>query len=589
MKRTDPRAAILVLAVIVLIGGAVFLRLWANHQRLQVPALNALTVSPQGSVHVVVGNVLFIESPDGEMLQRIDLADWGVEAFHGDLTVLADGSIVLAQGRLAGLSARETLRILTRSNNLDDPVEHLMRCHPGSGECSVLAGVQLGRAFAIDAGHDGQAMFVSEPARHRLLKLSQHGEVLAESRGKWRFPNDIRVTGEGSLAFADTNHCRHVEVSAATETFGDILAITPAGAWPGMERTAGLPSAALRDAAGALWMLVADSNMANALLYRIPQHGAVELVELPANADPVELAEAGDTVLVADVRNFRIHRFSSDGARLQDFGSVALTQELAVHRARHDMYARIFDYSLLAVFLVGVPALLSGLTLQRRAQREQAGGDIDLAAAGEIAAYQPEVRAGQHAWATGEFIFSRKWTALSTRAEPFFLLGMTLIFAVAIAIAWSLAPNLTFTHLLNDWKFLALFTVLVLLLMGGWMSKFERLVIDRDGIRCTSALPSPFSRFLQPGWSVKWAEIEGVHLVPGRHPAMPMAWRYVITHRGDRKRMLNPLLWRPEGEPEVGIELRWTARITPENVRTSIQKTALYRVLAARMQERAVA
>src|SRR5690606_28423233 len=86
--------------------------------------------------------------------------------------------------------------------------------------------------------------------------------------------------------------------------------------------TAGLPSAALRDAAGALWMLVADSNMANALLYRIPQHGAVELVELPANADPVELAEAGDTVLVADVRNFRIHRFSSDGARLQDFGSV---------------------------------------------------------------------------------------------------------------------------------------------------------------------------------------------------------------------------------------------------------------------------
>lgn len=53
--------------------------------------------------------------------------------------------------------------------------------------------------------------------------------------------------------------------------------------------------------------------------------------------------------------------------------------------------------------------------------------------------------------------------------------------------------------------------------------------------------------------------------------------------------MLNPLLWRPEGEPEVGIELRWTARITPEHVRTSIQKTALYRVLAARMQERAVA
>ncbi|HEX6929189.1 MAG TPA: hypothetical protein VF267_08065, partial [Gammaproteobacteria bacterium] len=108
-KKTDPRVQAIVLLTLLLIAAAVALRLWASDQRLAVPAIKAMTVAPDGRAFIVVGNTLYIESATGESLRVLPLEDWGINAFHGDLAVLQDGSVILAEGNLGGVGLAEGL------------------------------------------------------------------------------------------------------------------------------------------------------------------------------------------------------------------------------------------------------------------------------------------------------------------------------------------------------------------------------------------------------------------------------------------------------------------------------------------------
>ncbi len=596
--KTDPRTLVIVLLTMVLIIAAVGLRLWANEQRLQVPNFKAMTVAPDGRVFIVVGNTLFIESAEGESLRVLPLEEWGVRAFHGDFVVLRDGSVILAEGRLPDVGLEEGLRLYVRdAPAADDPREGLMRCHPASGKCSPLSGggdrAQFRRAFSIDVDETAGLLHVSEPGMHRLVQLTLAGERRAVNGTGWRFPNGLRAVVPGRVGIVDTNHHRYVELPVSGEGFGGIVHEESILEWPDVDESHRFPFDAVKDSNGALWMLVADTSMDDAWLYRRPQDGRAGRLALPESADPVALAAVPGGMLAADAGTFRILRFNAKGQPERDFGSSALTNHLAALEDQHARYSGLFDYSLFAVLLIAVPALGAGLYLQYKPKPEDAvERESDIVATAEPLPAFRNVEA-QFSRLQGEFIFWRKFTVLSTKESFRFGLLAAIFFAAAIGAALYLMQQVAeedgrrFVDTLAESRMPALLALAGATLLVMWLSAtFERLIVNRDGIRYRSWMPGPLGYLLpfHGHWQMRWTEIASlklVHVARGRNQLM---WRYEILAKDGRKRRIHPLSWRLAGEAETGIPLRQAHRQNPRMIRDVIQRTLLFRLLGRQWQ-----
>lgn len=598
-SKTDPRALAMVLLTILLIAGGVGVRLWSNTQRLEVPNFRALSTADDGRVFVVIGNTLYVESATGESLDVMPLAEWGVREFHGDLVGLADGSVILAEGRLGKVTAGEGMRMYARAlPSSDDPVEGLLRCHPSTDECTALAGRGgergvFRRAFGIDVDEAGGFLYVSEPGRHRVVQMTLDGEVLAASTDGWWFPNSLRVLDEGRLGFADTNHQRYVELTAGEGGFGEMVYEESILDWPDVDAIHRWPSEIVKDARGTLWMLIAGTDMADAWLYRYPDNGLPQRLSLPAGADPLELEMAPNGgVLAADFNLFRIHHFDINGQLQADFGSPVLKQHLAGLATQYLRYRQLFDWSLLVVLLVALPALGVGMYLQHKAQQAQA-----LAAGVQkeediVAADAPLPEFGnletKFASLQGEFIFWRKFTVLGTHEAFRFGALVALLFALLLGLYVHASQliaadrNAAFSEIFFDRGTVLAFGALGGMLSFFWLSgMFERLVVTRDGIRYTSWLPGPLGvlTIFYRDWQLRWDEISEMKLTHTGKGGLQHTWRYEIRTRDGRRRRIHPLSWRLAGEPEVGIPLRSALRQTPQLIRDVIHRTLLFRLL----------
>lgn len=590
-KKTDPRALALVLLTILLIAGAVTLRLWANDQRLGVPTFRAMSVSANGNAYIVIGNTLHVESAAGESLHVIPLSQWGVRAFHGDIAALADGSVILARGRMDGMNLGETVRAARRvSATSHDAVEILMRCTL-EGACTPLdggdAGAEpVGRVFGLAVDETRGFVYVNEPARHRIVQLDMNGALKDESTGGWLFPNNVRVRGE-RIGVVDTDHHRYVELHAGAEGIGEPARGESIMTWPDVTMLRSFPSEALVDSTGALWMLVADNNMADAWLYRYPANGLPQRISLPEKADPVALEEVAGRVLVADQQHFRIHCFNLAGQLQEDFGSAPLKAELSLRLADHARYEAIFEYSLLAVLAIALPALGAGLWLQRKAERAAALPKAEDVVANDTGAVMFTGLESQFAQLNGEFIFWRKFTVLGTvEARRFGVLFAVLNVAligtlVMLEMNIAMRDGVPAGQRLLTGPALLVGAMFMFTGIAGWMSRmFERLVITREGIRYVSFMPRLFTVFgIMPSWFLHWSEIASIQLVHSGMGRYQLAWRYVITDAKGAKHRIHPLSWRPAGEPEVGIPLRTALRQTPQSIRDVIHRTWLFRLL----------
>jgi len=591
--KTDPKALALVLLVILLIGGAVFLRLWANGQRLAVPTFQAMATTPDGRVLVVVGDTLYVESSNAESLQVIPLSQWGVNDFHGDIAALGDNSVILALGKLGAVGPREAKRIVERAKSVIDPAEPLMRCSLETNVCTVLdGGVSLGRAFGLAVDETAGFIYIAEPAKHRLLQLSMNGEERAVSDAGWRFPNSARVVPGGRVAFVDTNNHRYVEVEAGPGGFGETVRETGIHDWPDIVPLMNFPSEVLKDINDTLWMLVADGSMADATLYRAPHNGLSQKISLPVDADPIALVEAAGSVLIADQQHFRVHRFDLAGQLQPDFGSAVLKSALASRRAEHSRYEMIFDYSLLAVLVIALPALFVGMKLQSKARSGELSASAEASAevvtVGDDATAQHfSSLAAQYAQIRGEFVFLRKFTVLDTAGDRMMMIlgGFLLLAMFAILVHMQILVAERNNETLFD-----AFTPERALLIGGfglfgaiaWLSMmFERLVVSREGIRYVSFMPGVLARWILPSWSLRWDQVESVTLHRKGSGTHPLMWRYEIPGKDGRKRFIHPLSWRLAGEPETGLGLTQVLRRNSGAIRDVIHRTWLYRLLGA--------
>lgn len=590
-KKTDPRALALVLAVTLLIAAGVGVRLWANAQRLAVPNIKAMTSAPDGRVLVVLGDTLYVESPTGESLRVMPLSEWGVRSFHGDLAVLDDGAVILARGRLPDVGAGEGGRMILRARPAaSDPVDGLMRCELGTSACITLGdepAAKFRRAFGMDVDRENGLLYVSEPGRHRIVQLSLDGRVLASNEGDWRFPNGTQVLPDGRIGFADTNHFRYVELAAGPEGFGAIAYEKSIAGWPGIIVPLRVPSETVKDTRGNLWLLAADDGMANAWLYRYPENGQPQRLDLPPDADPVWLTEAADGVLVADLQHFCIHRFDLNGLPREDFGSTALKTRLGELRAEHTRFERLFDYSLAGVLLFALPALGAGLYLQHKAQ---AAHVVEKESEVTAASGLPEFAniETQYASLHGEFIFWRKFTVLGTQESFRFgvLLGGLVLVSLGLGVhaAYLVAERkgVPVNAAFAEGPLPVLLGLVLLAVALGWCSAmFERVIVDRGGIRYRSWLPGRLGHatiFFRP-WQLHWNEVRGVKLIHAAKGNNQLMWRYEIVTKDGRKHGIHPLSWRLAGEQETGIRLRDVLRQNPRMIRDVIQRTLLYRLL----------
>lgn len=598
-KKNDPRAVALVAAVIVLIAAAVGLRLWANQERLQVPTFGAMSATPDGQVLIVLGNELFVETAGEESPQVLDLSELGVETFYGSVQMLSDGSVVLGRGRLGEAGLLEGTRMFLRERPApDDPIEVLQRCNLVTRDCTVLAGIgnalRLRRGFSIDVDESAGFIYATDPANHRVVQASLDGEQLDVSEAGWRFPNGVRVLDVNRVAFADTNHHRYVELAVGPDGFGEVVEEQSILGWPGVTEFQRFPFEIHVDGEGQLWMLVAGPGMDDAVLILRAPEGSARLLELPERADPIALAEVDGKMLAADARHYRIHAFDMDGRSIGDFGSQPLRERLDDYRKRYTGFELIFDYSLLAVFVFALPALVAGMYLQYRTQTARVTGPLDspVSESGPSLETVVSTQEGQLAKLRGEYVFWRKFTPLGTQEGRRFLFLFAILLLAMIGMiaqfAWWNAEQegTSFAKEFDDLRFYFIFIVTMGLAAFYWLSgMYERVIVNRDGIRYVSFLSGPlgFLNVLHPDWFVPWnADSEQVIQLTQRGPGKrPQDWYYQITAPGERPRKLNPFAWRLAGDHEVGIPLKSVTRLNAETLRQTIHKTLLYRLLYA--------
>jgi hypothetical protein len=240
----------------------------------------------------------------------------------------------------------------------DDATGLLHRCDLAARRCepavTTLHGERAFRrthrvAFTADRIH------IADTSRHQLVIFDREGNFIAATRTgpiALCFPNGI-VERQGALYVADTNNFRIARIDPAahypSETFLHVAAGEPV-----TEPNCSFDSARFGERGNALMNKAADAKVTQPREARAParpdrawpasvlntsrddwwvvqQTGALldgdvviydtagrprRRIELPPDADPVDLIELDESVLIADPTLARVHRVSLDGARV---------------------------------------------------------------------------------------------------------------------------------------------------------------------------------------------------------------------------------------------------------------------------------
>ncbi|MCW8128514.1 hypothetical protein [Microbulbifer halophilus] len=564
MLRKNRAAMGLAILAMGLVLGALGVRLWANGELNRLPALSSVQGRADGRVFVALGERLFIETEGGESLSVIPLQKFGLDDFGGDFAALSDNSLILPSG----------------------PSGPLQRCSLATFSCQSLDGPDHWRAdgtFKLAVDEARQRIYVADTGRHRLLMLDMRGSPISEYGGALRYPNQLQLH-DGALAVADTNHHRLLTAPLDGDRFAENIAELSVGNWPGSGGHR-YPMGLYVDRRGDRWAVVADGEMNDGAVFRVDADGSVRQLPMPAAADPLFPGGIGDAVLIPDTENYRIHRFALSGEREADFGSPKLVSELAALRTERQFYGRIFTGSLIALLVLAVPMLAVGLLLQRRAQHRETPATEKLEPDTAPAMPRFATPAAQLAQVKGRYIFWRRFTVLASGQAKWMgwlLLALTVAMA-GMVIALSAKSGAEFQWRDPQLLLLAVLTPILLVWVFLVLS-YERLHVDREGIRYTSFLSGPF-RFLNalwPDWAFAWEQIDDIALKRRGTGNMPTAWYFEINPLDGRSRKLAALSWRVAGESETGLRLSMAYRVKPERIRDIVRDTALYRLLGRR-------
>jgi sugar lactone lactonase YvrE len=294
----------------------------------------------------------------------------------------------------------------------DDATGMLYRCDLRARRCAAALQPQPDARIFRRAHHvafAGSRIFITDSEAHRLLVFDRDGTPAGSTRTgplELCFPNGI-VAADDSLYVADTNNFRVARLAIASPAQSSALLRTHTGA-PIERANCNAGSAALarrgspvlntvidssntvaRDARaparpGRVWpasVLHASSGewwvvqMANRMrMGDVIRYGAdgrpLARIELPPDADPIELIEAHGQVLITDAALTRVHRVSLQGQVSGAWGPPDLRALLGTIHAERRMQ-RSLQYLSCALIGAGLLAALAVIVLELRRKRAQ--------------------------------------------------------------------------------------------------------------------------------------------------------------------------------------------------------------------------
>lgn len=250
------------------------------------------------------GSSLYVTDHAGRLQESIPLAELGIQGNVVDMETVGE-EVFMVEGDSGRVS----------------------RCRLAARECEAVAEVDIAPSFgtALDIAVDVERarLYVASAAGHRVDAYDLAGEPLFEIKPEkgFLFPNEIVLLDGGGIAVADTNNHRIVAVTAAER--GDTL-------WEFSARTdlasrgRVWPASITADAAGNWWLINLNNGMKEGEVFVFSSEGqAKRRVELPAGADPLNLAAIEDRMLVADFDGFRLFTVGPGGQSVAPFGDAA--------------------------------------------------------------------------------------------------------------------------------------------------------------------------------------------------------------------------------------------------------------------------
>lgn len=360
----NPVIAALVIALTVL---GIGIWTWASSQAKEIGGPSEIRVAPNGHLFIQMQNQLLEHDESGRFVRRHDLRDLGVERVIGALDFFSNGNVLLRRGPDTR-TLMQNIRAFQRKTNLQSivpttPDTGLARCDLIAKSCVTFgeSPVDFKTAFGVYIDRRTDDVFVTDTSRHLLRKYSSDGAPVGGPVAGFRFPNDIMLLDD-ELFIADTNHHRVAIVAPLTQMFGTSIGevdVVPAQA---KQSRQSWPSDLAR-IGDTWWVNNMRSSMRDGGVYVFDSAWAFKgKLPLPDDADPIDIREFNDEVLISDWRNDRIHRFSHAGRPLGLFSSTgfnALVAESSQARLKFYLLAYV-SAAMIVILIVGL--LIKGIS-----------------------------------------------------------------------------------------------------------------------------------------------------------------------------------------------------------------------------------
>ncbi|MGD8567326.1 MAG: hypothetical protein PVJ39_04525 [Gammaproteobacteria bacterium] len=370
-QNVNPVTAVTVILVAILLISLIF---WARQAALMVGGPDQMQVDPEGNVVIHVADTLYKVSPDLELMGEIDLPSMGVHNLVGDFAFFANGDLLIRRGNYEP----GFIQSLVRYARLPDPEEPvakkddkgLYRCQLANGECSRFGtgDLDFDGAFHLSIDRATDTVYLADTGRHILRKFDHGGKELAVQKHGYRFPNQLQIH-DNELLVADTNHHAVQIAQTGDENFGEIIT------------THRVSDDALGDDSwtysfakvGNHWWV---NNMGHTM-----SHGTVAIydnqwqfqqaINLPASADPIDIAVFRNRVWISDLSNIGIYQLDFDGRLLDTPLPQTIARQLATLKENQGFYQHV-NYAMVGLFVL---FLVAGFTLaitQARGQPDPA-------------------------------------------------------------------------------------------------------------------------------------------------------------------------------------------------------------------------
>ena len=294
----------------------------------------------------------------------------------------------------------------------DDATGMLYRCDLRARRCAAALQAKKGmRIFrrAHRVAFSADRIFMTDSEAHRLLTFNRDGSAADSTRTSplaLCFPNGIVKVGD-QLYVADTNNFRIARLAVVAPTQSATLLHTNAGA-PIQRancnsRSAAIaergsaflntaidsantlprdarpparpdhvwPASVLRVSTGEWWVIQKGNLMRMGDVIRYDAEGRPRgRVDLPPDADPIELIEGRESVLVTDAGLTRVHRVTLPGKVSGEWGPPDFLARLGGISAER-AYQRGLQHMSIGGLAAGVLAALFVVVLELRRQRTE--------------------------------------------------------------------------------------------------------------------------------------------------------------------------------------------------------------------------